>query len=49
LRDTQKIYLLTSDEIDLGIESTVAGVDPNDYSMESYAKVYAKFIGKLLH
>jgi lysophospholipase L1-like esterase len=45
----QNIYLLTSDEIGLNIESTVAGLHPNDYGMKLYAQAYAKIIRKILH
>jgi hypothetical protein len=45
----QQIYLLTADDIGLGIESTVAGIHPNVYGMEQYARAYEKIIRKILH
>ncbi len=45
----QNIYLLTAKDIGLDIESTVAGVHPNDYGMELYADAYEKIIRKILH
>lgn len=45
----QDIYLLTSKRIGLDIESTVAGVHPNDYGMEKYASAYEEAIRGILH
>lgn len=45
----QGIYLLTAKEIGLNIESTVAGIHPNDYGMELYAGAYEKIIRQILH
>ncbi len=45
----ENIYLLTAEDIGLGIESTVAGIHPNDYGMEQYASAYEKIIRKILH
>ncbi len=44
----QKIYLLTADEIELDIESTVDGHHPNAYGMRLYAKAYNRIIRRLL-
>jgi len=45
----QDIYLLTSQEIGLDMESTVEGLHPNDYGMELYAAAYEKKIRQILH
>jgi len=43
------IYLLTSKEIGLDINSTVDGVHPNDIGMEQYAAAYERSIRAILH
>lgn len=45
----ENIYYLPSGKIGLDIESTVAGVHPNDYGMEKYATAYEKAIRQILH
>ncbi len=44
----EDIYLLTADDIGFDIESTVAGLHPNDYGMELYAKAYEDIIRQVL-
>ena len=45
----EDIYMLRAKDIGLDIESTVAGVHPNDYGMERYAAAYEKKIREILH
>jgi len=45
----ESIYLLTAEDIGFGIESTVAGLHPNDYGMMQYADAYEKIIIKILN
>ncbi len=44
----KNIYLLTNQEINLDINSTVDGVHPNDIGMEKHAMAYEKIIRKIL-
>src|SRR5699024_6075746 len=45
----ENIYLLTAEEIGFGVESTVAGLHPNDYGMVQYVDAYEKIIREILN